>query len=57
MRVAFVGNSYTYFNALPTVLATLAALTPARVKLRHDSVTPDVESKADVAGCQRGPTG
>ena len=57
MRVAFVGNSYTYFNGLPTVLATLAALTPARVKLGHASVTPDVESKADVAGCQRGPTG
>ena len=49
MRVAFLGNSYTYFNELPTVLATLAALTPARIKLHHASVTPGGSSLADHA--------
>jgi hypothetical protein len=49
MRVAFLGNSYTYFNELPTVLATLAALTPAGVKLHHASVTPGGSSLADHA--------
>ena len=33
MRVAFVGNSYTYYNELPTMLA--AVTTPARVNMHH----------------------
>ena len=49
MRVAFVGNSYTYYNELPTMLATLAALTPARVNMHHASVTPGGSSLADHA--------
>jgi len=53
MRVAFVGNSYTYFNDLPTVLATLAALTPARIDLRHSQVTPGGTSLADHANCSK----
>ena len=53
MRVAFVGNSYTYFNGLPTVLATLAALTPARLKLRHASVSPGGSNLADHANASK----
>ena len=49
MRVAFVGNSYTYYNELPTMLATLASLTPARVNMHHASVTPGGSSLADHA--------
>ena len=53
MRVAFVGNSYTYFNDLPTVLATLAALTPARIDLHHKQVTPGGSSLADHANLSK----
>ena len=40
MRVAFVGNSYTYFNDLPTMLATIAVAAKSPVRIIHDEVTP-----------------
>jgi len=38
LRVLFIGNSYTYGNDLPGLIAQLL---PARgIKLEHESVTP-----------------
>jgi hypothetical protein len=42
LRVLFIGNSYTYFNNLPTMIATLGAPgagTPSRPRLEVESVT------------------
>lgn len=38
LRVLFIGNSYTYFNALPNMLANMAA--SVGQKLIHDASTP-----------------
>ena len=39
--LAFVGNSYTFFNDLPTMFATLAALLPMPVNVTHRQATPE----------------
>ena len=49
MRVAWVGNSYTYFNDLPKMLATLAALAPEPIQVTHEEVTPGGTSLTDHA--------
>ena len=38
-RVAFIGNSYTFFNDLPSILASYAA-SGAGITVAHTSVTP-----------------
>lgn len=38
VRVAFVGNSYTYFNDLPSMFASLSA--SAGINITHSQVTP-----------------
>jgi hypothetical protein len=40
MRVAFVGNSYTFFNDLPTVFASVSAALPNPVHIVHNQSTP-----------------
>ena len=49
MRVAFIGNSYTFFNDLPTMFATLAALLPSPINVTHLQATPGGSSIADHA--------
>lgn len=42
LRVLFIGNSYTYFNDLPAMIATLGATgagTPSRPRIEVESVT------------------
>ena len=40
MRVAFVGNSYTYFNDLPGTFTNLSAALHTPVVVEHQQVTP-----------------
>tara|TARA_B110001452_G_C15147790_1_gene399547 strand:- start:168 stop:1007 length:840 start_codon:yes stop_codon:yes gene_type:complete len=53
MRVAWIGNSYTFFNDLPTMLATLAALAPTPINVSHLQVTPGGSSLADHANLSK----
>eukprot|EP00300_Choanocystis_sp_HF-7_P034180 c46754_g1_i1.p1 GENE.c46754_g1_i1~~c46754_g1_i1.p1 ORF type:complete len:371 (+),score=100.47 c46754_g1_i1:38-1114(+) len=40
IRVAFIGNSFTYFNDMPNMLEQLFATSPIPTKLEHEQVTP-----------------
>ena len=40
LRVAFVGNSLTYFNDLPSMFANVSAALPSPVAINHSQSTP-----------------
>ena len=47
LRILFLGNSYTYYNALPDMVMTLANSTPGR-RLETKSVTRGGATLADL---------